>query len=178
MPTANLDVVAAGFCRQRRILPVSVGKGGGEFALSRFSFTAKGRSDDGRLEIASTGTGTFKVGTVSLMPGDNVQGMRADTLAVLKELDSPVYRWPGGNFVSGYDWKDGLGDRDRRPPRKNPAWKGVDFVAYSPKDGNHVAYLGKQILQRGTKVGDFLVTSIGEETRPAAAFFGFTYEQP
>ena len=52
--------------------------------------------------------------------------MRADTLALLKELDSPVYRWPGGNFVSGYDWQDGIGDRDRRPPRKNPAWLGVE----------------------------------------------------
>ena len=52
--------------------------------------------------------------------------MRADTLALLKELNSPVYRWPGGNFVSGYDWRDGVGDRDRRPPRKNPAWTGVE----------------------------------------------------
>ena len=38
----------------------------------------------------------------------------------------PVYRWPGGNFVSGYNWRDGLGDPDRRPPRKNPAWKGIE----------------------------------------------------
>ena len=52
--------------------------------------------------------------------------MRADTLKILKELDSPVYRWPGGNFVSGYDWRDGIGDRDRRPPRKNPAWSGIE----------------------------------------------------
>jgi len=37
-----------------------------------------------------------------------------------------MYRWPGGNFVSGYDWRDGIGDRDRRPPRKNPAWRGVE----------------------------------------------------
>ena len=64
--------------------------------------------------------------TVSLMPADNVQGWRADTLARLRELNSPVYRWPGGNFVSGYDWKDGIGDPDRRPPRKNPAWKGIE----------------------------------------------------
>jgi alpha-N-arabinofuranosidase len=41
-------------------------------------------------------------------------------------LNSPVYRWPGGNFVSGYDWRDGIGDRDKRPPRKNPAWTGVE----------------------------------------------------
>ncbi len=60
------------------------------------------------------------------MPADNVYGWRADTLALLKELNSPVYRWPGGNFVSGYDWRDGIGDPDRRPPRKNPAWKGIE----------------------------------------------------
>ncbi len=66
------------------------------------------------------------MGAVSLMPADNVEGMRADTLKLLRELDAPVYRWPGGNFVSGYDWKDGIGDRDRRPPRKNPAWTGVE----------------------------------------------------
>ena len=39
---------------------------------------------------------------------------------------SPVYRWPGGNFVSGYNWRDGIGDPDKRPPRKNPAWKGIE----------------------------------------------------
>jgi alpha-N-arabinofuranosidase len=52
--------------------------------------------------------------------------MRSDTLALLKQLDATVYRWPGGNFASGYDWRDGIGDRDRRPPRKNPAWTGVE----------------------------------------------------
>jgi len=60
------------------------------------------------------------------MPADNIKGMRPDTLKLLKELNAPVYRWPGGNFVSGYDWRDGLGDRDKRPPRKNPAWTGVE----------------------------------------------------
>jgi alpha-N-arabinofuranosidase len=44
----------------------------------------------------------------------------------LKDLNAPLYRWPGGNFVSGYDWRDGIGDRDRRPPRMNPAWTGVE----------------------------------------------------
>jgi len=52
--------------------------------------------------------------------------MRTDTLGLLKELNSPVYRWPGGNFVSGYNWKDGIGDRNKRPPRKNPAWQGIE----------------------------------------------------
>ncbi|MBL7040477.1 MAG: alpha-L-arabinofuranosidase [Pirellulaceae bacterium] len=98
------------------------------------SFTAGAGTDDGRLEIAAAGTGTFYVGTVSLMPADNVHGMRADTLRLLEELDSPVYRWPGGNFVSGYDWRDGIGPRDRRPPRKNPAWKGIEHNDFGLDD--------------------------------------------
>ena len=91
-----------------------------------FAFTARESTDDGRLEITVGGTGSVRVGAVSLMPADNVDGMRADTLALLKELDAPIYRWPGGNFVSGYDWRAGIGDPDRRPPRKNPAWQGIE----------------------------------------------------
>jgi alpha-N-arabinofuranosidase len=105
---------------------VTIDKLTADYAMTPLSFIAGGDTDRGRLEIVATGKGKVLVGTVSLMPADNVSGMRADTLALLKELDAPVYRWPGGNFVSGYDWKDGLGDPDRRPPRKNPAWKGIE----------------------------------------------------
>jgi alpha-N-arabinofuranosidase len=97
-----------------------------EYSTHVLSFVSGGTTDNGRLEITSRGSGSLTPGTASLMPADNILGWRADTLALLKELDSPVYRWPGGNFVSGYDWKDGIGDPDRRPPRKNPAWKGVE----------------------------------------------------
>jgi len=90
-----------------------------------FEFTAGATTDKARLEIRVK-EGAVLVGTVSLMPADSVEGMRADTLARLKELGAPIYRWPGGNFVSGYDWRDGIGDRDRRPPRTNPAWTGVE----------------------------------------------------
>ncbi len=103
-------------------MPVKVG----DYYKIDFEFKPTADSDDVMIEIAAFGKGTFTVGCVSLMPSDNVHGMRADTLELLKQLDSPVYRWPGGNFVSGYDWKDGIGDRDKRPPRKNPAWKGVE----------------------------------------------------
>ena len=90
-----------------------------------FQFTAGAGTTNGKLEI-KVADGPCFVGTVSLMPADNIEGMRADTLGLLKELNTPIYRWPGGNFVSGYDWRDGIGDRDRRPPRKNPAWTGVE----------------------------------------------------
>ncbi|MHC4521241.1 MAG: alpha-L-arabinofuranosidase C-terminal domain-containing protein, partial [Planctomycetota bacterium] len=89
-------------------------------------FTADADSDNARLEIVAQGKGTLKIGCVSLMPADNVEGFRKDTLELLRQLDAPVYRWPGGNFVSGYDWRDGLGDRDKRPTRTNPAWTGIE----------------------------------------------------
>ena len=93
----------------------------------RLAFRAGATTDNGRLEIVAGGAGgAVRIGAVSLMPADNVSGWRRDTLERLRELGAPVYRWPGGNFVSGYDWRDGLGDRDRRPARKNPAWKGVE----------------------------------------------------
>jgi alpha-N-arabinofuranosidase len=98
------------------------------FAYKRydFSFTAPEESDEATIIITATGTGTLRIGTLSLMPGDNINGFNREVLSYLKELNSPVYRWPGGNFVSGYNWRDGIGDRDKRPPRKNPAWTGVE----------------------------------------------------
>ncbi len=97
-----------------------------EFQRVPITFTAGASTDSGRLQILVDGEGEVRIGTLSLMPADNVEGFRADVLALLRELDSPIYRWPGGNFVSGYDWKDGIGERDRRPPRKNPAWTGIE----------------------------------------------------
>jgi alpha-N-arabinofuranosidase len=96
------------------------------FTSFPLQFRSGSSTDNGRLEIFATGKGHFSIGTVSIMPDDNILGWRNDTVTLLKELNSPVYRWPGGNFVSGYDWKDGIGDPDRRPPRKNPAWKGIE----------------------------------------------------
>jgi alpha-N-arabinofuranosidase len=99
---------------------------GSAYKTFPLTFTAGASTETARLEIASSGRGWFKVGAASIMPADNIEGFRPDVLALLRELDAPVYRWPGGNFVSGYDWRDGIGDRDRRPPRKNPAWLGIE----------------------------------------------------
>ncbi len=96
------------------------------FTKVPLKFTAGADSDNGRLTISTTGRGTLKIGCVSLMPADNVDGFRKDTLELLRQLNAPVYRWPGGNFVSGYDWRDGLGERDKRPTRTNPAWTGIE----------------------------------------------------
>jgi alpha-N-arabinofuranosidase len=105
---------------------VAIDKINSEFTKVPLHFKAKATTKNARLRIVGKGKGTFRIGTVSLMPADNINGMRPDTLKLMKQLNSPVYRWPGGNFVSGYDWKDGIGDPDKRPPRKNPAWTGIE----------------------------------------------------
>ncbi len=91
-------------------------------------FTSPIAAENARIEIISNaGPGTVFIGAISLMPADNIHGFRADTVALLKELNSPIYRWPGGNFVSGYDWRDGIGtDPDKRAPKSNPAWAEIE----------------------------------------------------
>ncbi len=97
-----------------------------EYKKYNFRLKANKSAKPAQFAILGQGVGNLFIGAVSLMPADNIKGMRADTIALLKQLNSPIYRWPGGNFVSGYNWKDGIGDPDKRPTRKNPAWGGID----------------------------------------------------
>ena len=89
-------------------------------------FTAQADTTHARLEIVGKERSSVRLGPVSLMPADNVRGLRADVLALIKELRSPIYRWPGGTFATIYEWRDGIGDRDRRPTRENLAWGGLE----------------------------------------------------
>jgi alpha-N-arabinofuranosidase len=98
-----------------------------EYPLEFVTPASCGDYGDVSIEIFTEKEGNFKIGTISLMPADNIKGWKKDVVSLLKELNAPVYRWPGGNFVSGYNWRDGIGEpRDKRPPRKNPAWQGVE----------------------------------------------------
>jgi len=87
-----------------------------------FAFTADAGSDDARFELTATGSGALYVGTLSLMPADNIDGWRADTTAIAKSLHSGFWRMPGGNFLSDWDWHGALGPRDRREPMFDHAW--------------------------------------------------------
>lgn len=53
-------------------------------------------------------------------------GFRKDFIQLIKELKIPVVRWPGGNFVSGYNWEDGIGPKDQRPARLELAWHQIE----------------------------------------------------
>ena len=74
------------------------------------------------------------------------QGFRKDVIALVRDLGVSLIRYPGGNFLSGYDWKDGIGPRDSRPRRLDLAWRtiepnliGIDeFVDWSKKAGTGI----------------------------------------
>ncbi len=53
-------------------------------------------------------------------------GFRKDMIAAARELQLTQMRWPGGNFTSSYDWRDGLGPKDKRPKRLELAWGVVE----------------------------------------------------
>lgn len=89
-----------------------------------FTFVAN-QSGPARFEIVGTGTGSFHVGAVSLMPADNLNGWRPDSIAALKSLRSGVYRFPGGNFVSAHEWRNAIGNPDQRPSTWDPVWRAL-----------------------------------------------------
>ena len=54
-------------------------------------------------------------------PEADEQGYRLDVMELVRELGATVVRYPGGNFVSGYNWEDGVGPVDQRPTRLDGA---------------------------------------------------------
>jgi len=55
-------------------------------------------------------------------PTADANGMRQDVIDLVKEIDTPICRYPGGNFVSAYNWEDGIGPKKDRPTRLDLAW--------------------------------------------------------
>ncbi len=59
-------------------------------------------------------------------PTADAEGFRQDVLDLVRELGVSTIRYPGGNFVSGYEWEDGIGPKDERPTRLDLAWHSVE----------------------------------------------------
>ena len=55
-------------------------------------------------------------------PLSDEHGFRRDVMEAVRALRLPILRWPGGNFVSGYHWTDGIGPREKRPRKVDLAW--------------------------------------------------------
>ncbi|TDD59028.1 alpha-N-arabinofuranosidase [Kribbella antibiotica] len=84
-------------------------------------------------------TGIYEPGHPTADP----DGFRGDVLDLVRELGVTAVRYPGGNFVSNYDWEDGVGPKDQRPRKLDLAWRAIEpnqfgtdeFMAWSTKAG-------------------------------------------
>ena len=91
-------------------------------------------------------------------PSADDQGFRTDVMELVNKLNVPIVRYPGGNFVSGYNWEDGIGDKSKRPVRPELAWHviesnevGIDeFQEWAKRAGSKVM----QAVNLGTKGPD------------------------
>src|SRR5258708_8066706 len=59
-------------------------------------------------------------------PNIDARGFRTDVIAALRDLNFRSIRYPGGNFLSGYRWEDGVGPREKRPRRRDLAWQSIE----------------------------------------------------
>ena len=59
-------------------------------------------------------------------PTADDKGFRGDVIELVKKLGVPIVRYPGGNFVSGYNWEDGTGDKSKRPKKQDLAWATIE----------------------------------------------------
>jgi alpha-N-arabinofuranosidase len=95
-----------------------------EYKKIPLAFTAKADNPNGAIEITGTGSGTFHIGTLSLMPADNINGFRPDTTSLLRQIKMGFWRY-GGNYTSGLIWYHIVGDIDKRPPDFDYAWNAM-----------------------------------------------------
>ncbi|MCR4743467.1 MAG: alpha-N-arabinofuranosidase [Treponema sp.] len=79
-------------------------------------------------------------------PDADQEGFRKDVIEMVKDLKVSLVRYPGGNFLSGYNWKDGIGPLDKRPVRLDRAWHSIEpnkigldeFYNWSQKAGTEI----------------------------------------
>ena len=67
-------------------------------------------------------------------PSADGRGFRGDVLALVRELAPTIMRYPGGNFVSGYNWEDGVGPVEQRPRRLDLAWMSTETNAFGTNE--------------------------------------------
>ena len=100
-------------------------------------------------------------------PTADGEGFREDVLALTRELGVTLVRYPGGNFVSGYRWEDGIGPVTQRPVRRDLAWHGLEtnevgideFAGWAAKAGVETMYalnLGTRGVQEALDVHEYL----------------------
>ena len=81
-------------------------------------------------------------------PQADAEGFRKDVLELVKRLNVPIVRYPGGNYVSGFRWEDAIGPKEKRPKRLDLAWKTTEpnevgiheFASWAKKANTSIMY--------------------------------------
>lgn len=120
-------------------------------------------------------------------PNSDEQGFRQDVIDLVKELNVPIVRYPGGNMVSAYNWEDGVGPKEDRPRRLELAWRTIEtnevgtneFVDWAKKVNADVM----MAVNLGTRGIDAARNLIEYTNHPSGTYYSdlrrkHGYEQP
>ena len=107
-------------------------------------------------------------------PTADENGFRRDVIDLVRRLNVPVVRYPGGNFVSGFNWEDSVGPRDQRPKRLDLAWFTTEtnevglheFADWCKKAGSEVMYA----VNLGTRGPDDARNVVEYANHPGGSF--------
>lgn len=120
-------------------------------------------------------------------PTANEKGFRQDVIDMVKELQVPIVRYPGGNFVSGYNWEDGIEPVEKRPKRLDLAWSSVETNRIGINEFiNWAKYAGTEVMMAvnlGTRGPDAARTLVEYCNHPGGTYWSdlrksHGYEKP
>jgi len=108
-------------------------------------------------------------------PSADENGFRQDVLELVKKLNIPIVRYPGGNFVSGFNWEDSIGPRSQRPRRLDLAWATTEtnevglheFTDWARKAGSEVMYA----VNLGTRGPDAARNAVEYANHPSGSYW-------
>jgi alpha-L-arabinofuranosidase len=117
-------------------------------------------------------------------PHADENGLRKDVLAALRDLNFRSMRYPGGNFLSGYRWLDGVGPRDQRPRRRDLAWQSVEtnqfgtneFIEFCKKINTEpmlAANMGTGTIQDAANLVEYCNAPVGTQFSDLRAAHGY-----
>ena len=98
----------------------------GDWQRCDFELTPTGGLHPAVFRIMFDHAGVVWIGAVSLMPADNLEGLREDVVELARSMAPSILRWPGGGFSDTYDWRIAIGPRDKRPPRPLGVYANVE----------------------------------------------------
>lgn len=117
-------------------------------------------------------------------PHADENGLRKDVLVALRELNFRAMRYPGGNFLSGYNWMDGVGPRDQRPRRRDLAWQSTEtnqfgtneFMAFCKEINTEpmmAVNMGTGTIQEAANLVEYCNASVGTKFADLRASHGY-----